>query len=473
MAHASPIAVRIPFAVVLSASGVVLLTTLFLLTLLMVIAMSGLVLSRTDLFISRNLLTGTQALWIARAGAEVGKNWLQMNLPSSALPVTLGPTPLADGTYTATIVALGEGRYRVTAVGVGPEHSRRIVVETVQLPDFTPLGVVTSVGDGLHADFDDADGGTGRRIPDFSIDGRNHASDGSLSLRCPAIAPFAVTQASAQDDLTGALATLKREVVARANSFCLADGSSAGGPCTPGLAWVRGSGALPRFTSGPCVASDPACFLNLDLAAPALRALAHPADLHLPRPPNDRGPFAPGAPSQPFVRLLSATEQTRLQTALRDVVTRIDELPADSVRSITTSITAGAHTYGTFTHPRVTLVEDGGGALDVRGGAVVNGAGVLLIPRVLRLMDATLNWVGLVLITDDGDLRVEDPAACGQILGAVIVRDDAALDRKFDLDLVRASESCPPFAVNYSCEAVSRALAMLMRTVSWTEQSDT
>ncbi|MCS6925164.1 MAG: hypothetical protein NZ578_04590 [Candidatus Binatia bacterium] len=473
MAYTSPIAVRISVAVVPKQSGVVLIATLFLLALLMIIAMSGLVLSRTDLFISRNLLTGTQALWIARAGAEIGKNWLQTNRPSSALPVTLGPAPLANGTYTATLVALGNGMYRVTAVGVGPEHSRRVVAETVQLPDFTPLGVVTSAGDGLHADFDDTSGGTGRRIPDFSIDGRNHAVDGSLSQRCPAIAPFAVTQASAQDNLIGALATLKREVVARANSFCLADGSSAEGPCTPGLAWVRGAGALPRFTSGPCVASDPACFLNLDLAAPALRAQAHPADLHLPRPPNDRGPFTPGAPIQPFVRLLSATEQTRLQTALRDIVARIDELPADTVLSITASITAGTHTYGTFARPRVTLVEDGGEALDVRGGAVVNGAGVLLVPRVLRLMNATLNWIGLVLITDDGDLRVEDPAACGQILGAVIVRDDAVFDRKFDLDLVQATGSCPPFAVNYSCEAVFRALTMLMRTVSWTEQSGT
>ncbi len=452
-----------------SVAGIILMTTLFLLALLMLVGISGLVLSRTDLLISRNLLTGTQALWAARAGAEIGKNWLEMNLPTTLLPVTLGPAPVADGTYTVTIVALGGGLYRVTAVGLGPEQSRRVVTETVQLPEFSPLGAITSVGDGLHPDFDDTSGGIGRRIPDFSLDGRDHTPEGALSALCPAIAPFAVTQASAQSDLISAVETLKREVVVRANSFCLADGSDAAGPCTPGLSWVRGPGALPRFTSGPCVASDPACFLNLDLAAAALRAVAHPADVHLPSPPNDRGPFTPGSILQPFVRLLNPTEQTRLQRALADIINRIAELPEDKLLRITTSLTSGTHTYGTFVQPRVTQVEDGSGPLEVSSGAILNGAGVLLVPRVLRLMNATLNWVGIVFITDDGDLRVEDPAACGQVLGAVIIRDDAALDRKFDLDQVQATQSCPPFAVNYSCEAVTRALTVLMRTIAWTE----
>lgn len=100
----------------------------------------------------------------------------------------------------------------------------------------------------------------------------------------------------------------------------------------------------------------------------------------------------------------------------------------------------------------------------------MNGAGVLLIPRVVRLLNATLNWQGIVLVVGDGDLRIEDPAACGQVLGAVVVRDDAAPDRKLDLDKVERGAGCAPFAVNYSCEAVTRALTVLMRTVSWTEK---
>jgi hypothetical protein len=118
------------------------------------------------------------------------------------------------------------------------------------------------------------------------------------------------------------------------------------------------------------------------------------------------------------------------------------------------------------------MVEDGAGALDISGGAVLNGAGILFIPRVLQLREATLNWQGLVVIVGDGDLRASDPAVCGQIIGAVVVRDDAAVDRKLDLDLIQHSGSCNRFTVSYSCEAVARALALLMRTDSRMEKFD-
>ncbi|MGH7964855.1 MAG: hypothetical protein ACRERD_24085 [Candidatus Binatia bacterium] len=189
-------------------AGIVLITTLLLMALLLILTTGGLVLSRTDLLISRNLTTGTQALWIARAGAEIGKNWLEINLSVTPLPVTLGPEELANGTYTVGITALGNGAYRLTASGSGPEGSERIVEEIFSLPDFTPVGAVTSDGDGLHPDFDDESGGTGRRIPDFSVDGRNHAPDGTLSPLCPDVSPFAATQAVAQNDLLAAADTL-------------------------------------------------------------------------------------------------------------------------------------------------------------------------------------------------------------------------------------------------------------------------
>jgi hypothetical protein len=184
--------------------GVVLITTLLLILLLMAVGVSGLSLSRSDLFVSRNLLTGVQALWTARAGVEDGKNWLEANLPGATFPIALGPTALENGDYTVSIEALRNGAYRLTSIGTGPEESRRVVEEIVRLPDFTPLGVITSDGDGLHPDFDDESGGLGRRIPDFNVDGRNHAMDGSLSPLCPSLSPFAASQAAAQNDLSNA-----------------------------------------------------------------------------------------------------------------------------------------------------------------------------------------------------------------------------------------------------------------------------
>lgn len=89
----------------------------------------------------------------------------------------------------------------------------------------------------------------------FSVDGRNHAPDGALSALCASVSPFATAQIAAQNDLTNAAATLKREVVTRANSFCQADGSSTlAGTCTPGLAWVRGAGCAPFAVNYSCEA---------------------------------------------------------------------------------------------------------------------------------------------------------------------------------------------------------------------------
>ncbi len=457
-----------------SESGVVLITTLLLMTLLLCIGVSGLALSRTDVMIARNLLSGVQTLWIARAGTEAGKDWLEEHLSPASLPMTLGPTVLANGAYTVEVATLGNGGYRLTSTGRGPEGSRRVIEEIVRVPDFVPSGVVISDGDGLHADFDDRSGGTGRRIPSFSIDGRNHAVDGSLSADCPAVAPFATTQAAAQTDLFTAVATLKREIVTRANAFCLASGSSTvDGVCTPGLSWVRGTSALPRFYTDPCAATDPTCFVNVDLAQAALRATATPPAWYLPEPPQNRGPFAPTETvTTPIVKLLSTSEQTRLRTALDEIITRSTALPSTQTFRISASITSGTHTYGTPETPRVTFIEDGATPIELSGGAVISGTGILLVPRVVLLRSATLNWHGLVLVLGDGDVRVEDAAACGQILGSVMIRDDAALNRKFDLDLVAGTGGCPPFAVNYSCEATARALALLAQTVSWTEKFD-
>jgi hypothetical protein len=456
-----------------SESGVVLITTLLLMTLLLCVGVSGIALSRTDVMIARNLLSGVQTLWIARAGTEVGKDWLEVQFSPTLLPTVLGPTPVANGTYTVEVASLGNGSYQLTSTGHGAEGSRRVIEEIVRVPDFAPAGVVTSDGDGLHADFDDHGGGTGRRIPGFSIDGRNHAADGSLSLDCPAVAPFATTQTAAQAELLSSLAILKREIVTRANSYCLASGSStADGVCTPGLSWVRGTGALPRFRTDPCAAADPSCFISLDLAQAALRATAMPPAWYLPDPPQNRGPFIPSeSATTPTVQLLSASEQTRLHAALDEIIARTVALSTTHVLHIDTTITSGTHTYGTPEMPRVTLIEDGAAPLELSGGAVISGAGILLISRVVQLRDATLNWHGFVLITGKGDLRIEDAAACGQILGSVVIRDDAQLDRKFDLDLA-AGTSCAPFSVNYSCETTTRALALLAQTVSWTEKFD-
>ena len=459
-----------------SERGVVLLTTLILMTVLAALGGSRTLLSRVDLFISQNLRSGVQAFWLAQAGAEVGKNWLEANLPADIFPVTLGPQTLGEGTYTVQIEELDPRRYRLTATGVGPEASRRVVEEVVALPPFMPGGAVTSLGAGPPPGFTDpttSQAGAGHRIPDFSIDGRNHALAGGLSARCPDIAPFAVSHSPAQTALINARNALQHGIVTRANRFCLADGSSTVfGACTPGLAWVRGPALLPRFAPLPCRPEDATCFLHLDLSAAALRATAQPAHVHLPAAPHDRGPFTPSSASRPFASLLSTEERGQLQTALVEIQEQIARLEPAQVLEITQHLAGGSYIYGTTVQPRVTQVRAGTGALRMGSNARVTGSGVLIIPRTVLLSNVTFQWQGIVLILDDGALRAAGPQVCGQILGAVLVQNNGSPGQKLDFGRVQRSGSCAPLAVNYSCAAVVRALALLHRTVSWTEQFD-
>ena len=459
-----------------SERGVVLLTTLILMTLLAAIGGSRTLLSRVDLFLSQNLRSGVQAFWLAQAGAEVGKNWLEANLPGETFPVTLGPQALGAGTYTVRIEELDTRRYQITATGTGAEASRRVLQEVIALPPFTPWGAVTSLGAGLRPDFIDpatSPPGSGHRIPDFSIDGRNHALAAGLSDRCPDIAPFAVSQTQAQTDLITAQHSLKQRIVTRANRFCRADGgSTVFGVCTPGLAWVRGATLLPRFDPLPCRLEDPTCFLRLDLSAAGLRATAQPTHIHLPTAPHNRGPFTPSSATTPFAYLLSTEEWRQLQTALVEIQEQIARLEPDQVLEITQHLEHDPYTYGTAAQPRVTQVQESPAPLRMANNARVTGVGVLIIPRAVLLSNVTFQWQGLVVIVGEGDLRAVGPNVCGQILGAVLVHDNGSPGQKLDFDRVQRSSACAPLAVNYSCEAVVRALMLLHRTVSWTEQFD-
>ena len=242
--------------------------------------------------------------------------------------------------------------------------------------------------------------------------------------------------------------------------------------CTPGLAWVRGPTLLPRFDPLPCRPEEPTCFLRLDLSAAALRATAQPAQVHLPAAPNDRGPFTLSSASTPFAYLLSAEEQSQLQTARTTIQEQAARLEPDQVLEITHHLESGAYAYGTAVQPRVTQLQEGPSSLRMGNNARVTGAGILIIPRVVLLSNVTFQWQGLVVIVDEGDLRAVGPNVCGQILGAVLVQDNGSSSQNLDFNRVRRGSACPPCAINYSCAAVVRALMLLHRTVSWTEQVD-
>lgn len=490
-------------------TGIALPTTLVIMAALLGLGSAGLIFSRSDLMVSKNVVDGTKALWAAGAGTEVGKNWLETNLSSGPFPTTLDPTTLADGTYTVTIdrytTGVSDGKFRITSTGTGPNNARKVVEEVVRVPGLNPLAAINIDGDGTHPDFDDGGGGTGRRIPDFSIDGRDHDQNGNIPGVCgnniPAIAG---TQGNIQTDVSGAVDDLKCNIVKRANSNSVCGGcpTSPGSNCDFGLCWVRSLGYTDNQNCNP---SDPNCCKNLDLSDSRLRATSDPPASNTPASPNNRGPFMFDTPADitdpPLVQILDASGIAQLRQAINDILDLSLAAPASKKLCVTGDITTSG-TYGTWAAPKIVIIPkpnsqnsrlaalsnappcngQQGNDLDIKSGAVVNGTGILIVPKKLRVKDATLNWQGIVVVLEDGDFRVEDEDACGAILGAVILQDDQGNDPKVDLDKVEASDHrnlpipppapCPNgFSINYSCEAINNAFSkLLMQTASWTEQ---
>ena len=480
--------------------GSALLTSLLLMAILMSVSSSGLVLSRSDLIISKNVVEQTKTLWIAAAGTEVGKNWLEANLGLTALPTTLGPTTVGDGDYTVTIdrytPGTVDGRYRIVAAATGLENAEKVVEEVVRVINPLAFPAVINVdGNGIDPDFDDGSGGTGRKIPDFSIDGRNHDLAGTgLSVACQNVSPLAGTDPSIQTEIMDEISDLQCEMVKRANAFC--NQSGGGSDCTPGLYWMRGSGASPRYDDDAgCNTADPDCCKNFDLTAPELRAMAvldnsvNPPLVSTPPAPEDRGPFLPIDGADPLVKGLNSTESTTLSETIDQILAYAAATPSGQKIVLSSDINGGTHTFGSLSEP--TIVE-ANGPIDIGGNAIINGVGILIVRDRLRIRDATFNWTGIVLVLDNGgELRVDDEEGCGSITGVVVLQDDGGAPR-IDVDKVGSDSPLParclaptnptgptvtsppydrsPFTFNYSCEAAERALVKTMRTVSWVEQ---
>ena len=517
--------------------GIALPITLVVMSALVGLAGAGLILSRSDLMISNNVVTGAKAIWTAMAGAEIGKNWLKANLTSGPFPTTLGPTTYVSGNYTVTIdrynSGTNDGKFRITSTGVGPDNSHRVVEEVVRIPDLVNIvGAVTIDGDETGSQLNtnylsDMVIPLSKEIPSFSIDGRNHDKDGNLSNTCADISPIAGTTNNLNTDVTGRVDSLKDNIV-KESFNC----NETGTDCPPGLFWVRGSlpGANYRYirsgTDCPgcgCPTNPllPQCYQNLDLSAPELWAtavtdnLVNPPAVTIPVAPNDRGPFMYDTPANVtdpnLVKVLTSTEVTQLQKAINDILDFAINAQASEKVCIVGDISGGTQTIGTWTDPKIAIVSDpnsnnlrmkalstaapcsgaggSGNDLDVKDGAVVDGAGILIVPKRLRIEDATFNWQGIVVVLDDGDLRVTDSDACGTIIGAVILQDLQGNDPKLDLDTVEQqgnggvcavrpplgcnpyTNQCTPFSINYSCEAVDNALGnLILQTISWSEK---
>ncbi|MFQ5916968.1 MAG: hypothetical protein ACE5I0_04065 [Candidatus Binatia bacterium] len=459
--------------------GVVMVISLLILALLVGAGVGAIVSTQTDLKTSSNVKVGAQAFYLASAGIERGKQQLVGSGSVSAINENFGA-----GSYSVTITGLGSGKYRLTSTACLPAgnpcpsgNSKKIIEIIMSSPGFTPSAAISIDGDGTHSDFDDGSGGTGNKIPSFSVDGRNHSADGSsLSSTCANVSPFAGTESGANTDITDAADNLKRRIVQRANSFC------PGTDCTDGLNYVEGLGLTDQQNDCP----GTQCYENLDLSARELRGATDATPLV-----DQRGPFTPIDPL-PLVKPLTSTEVIQLQQSIADIIELSNSSSASKKNCISADIREGTSTFGTPSDPKITYVLKApcpsnptyiagvqqGADLDIKDGAVVNGAGILIVPKRLRIRDATFNWQGIVLVVEDGDFRADTGGGgsgntCGAINGALILQDDQGNDTKLDLDKVTdggCTSPDKPFSINFSCDAVNVSLRSLLKQISWVEK---
>ncbi|MFQ5542238.1 MAG: hypothetical protein ACE5E2_05365, partial [Candidatus Binatia bacterium] len=469
-----------------NSQGMALVVVTLLMSIFLTLTGAGLLFSQLDLKMAGNHKLGTEAFHIADAGIVRGKEWLDGNLTSGPFPTTIADS-FGSGSYTVIVdrftPGTNDGTYRITSTGLRLNDTKKAIESVVKRPSFNPPAVITIDGDGTHSDFDDGSGGTGSRIPAFSIDGRDHSADGSsLAPTGIALSAFAGTELGINTDITSSASDLKKRIVKRANAFC------PGADCTPGLYYVKDMNLTDN--DGDCL--GPQCYENLGLSDPGLRATARdgttsPPTYTFPSSPDDAGPFTPISGSSPLVKNLNSTEISELQQSIQDIIELSNASPASKKNCISNDIIGGTYTFGTPSDPMVTFIGDpcssnptyvpggNGNDLDVRNGAVVSGAGILIVPRRLRLRDATFNWQGIVLVVEDGDFRVGQGGgggsenSCGSINGAIILQDDAGNDPKLDMDKVApGSATCESFSVNFSSEAVNNTLDLL-EVVSWKE----
>lgn len=309
--------------------------------------------------------------------------------------------------------------------------------------------------------FNNGSEGTGSRIPPTNIDGRPRDISGNLlppGNGCAATASMATDSDKSTTDLKGALDDLRQNIVQRANAFCNADGSNAGGKaCTPGLWWVRGTDATPRFTQSNCNATSPNCYKNLNLSAPQLDPLVPPST-------NQSAPFI-GTPGN--VDPLISQVQT---STLQDQISTIQQVVNDSVGqpnylTIPGSTINSNVTYGSVTNPVIVVASDPGG-LEVQNGATVTGYGILVVPNNFQIDAATFQWTGIVLVEPpSGEFRL-DTNSTGFINGALMLQASANGTTN-----VRTSDSdSSTFTISYSCDAIDMAFrSAALKIISYSE----
>jgi len=481
------------------------------------------------------------------AAVPLGYKWVRINLKTNRIaapyyvdqkgdPTTLdtrvcwdgkteqlspgGATPACDANgmqpvYMLTSLALSQGTrnlLRAEVVGASIRPPGAITMDVGSSTSATPITATFSVSGAPNATL----------IPLTSIDGRVHKADGSLSTAssCSQVAALASNSPQGTTSLETGLNALRQSIVVAANNSCNADGSSisASNPCTASLAWVRGTGALPRFTppsasptptpapipapsptpvpvtstsnsgSGSsghdghddhsptptptptpipsptptptpvpttdCSTATQSCYTNLDLSDSHLTAAA---PLFTGNPGNSGDPAAYQSPTANIV--------VNENQAILDYVAARKTSGTNYYELASTSLNP-AQTYGTPDQPAVLVITDS----SLKLNANLTGFGILQVPNDFEIQSSNLQWTGIVMVrsssTSPSGKFLINTGATGTINGALMLQ---ALTQ---FTLSTSSIGAGNFTVSYSCEAIDAAMGNRpLKVVSHTETS--
>ena len=335
-----------------------------------------------------------------------------------------------------------------------------------------PPGALTLESQEAAPAFNNGSEGTGVRIPPTNIDGRARDINGNVLAPgngCAAVPSMATDSSNSTTDLKGALDDLRQNIVQRANDFCNADGSNAGGKtCTPGLWWVRGTDPTPRFDQSNCTTSAVNCYKNLNLSAPELDAQSASFAPHVPQVvlPQQN-------PSAPFIGASGNVDPLITQTStnvLQNQISTVNQVVSDSAGqpnffTIPSATINSNVTFGSLTNPAIVVATASGG-LEIQNGATVTGFGILVVPNNFQIDAATFQWTGVVLVEPpSGEFRL-DAGATGFINGALLLQASANGTTN-----VRTSDSdSSAFTISYSCDAIDLAFRSApLKIISYSE----
>jgi hypothetical protein len=467
----------------------------------------------------------------------LGYKWVRINLKTNRIaapyfvdqqgdPATLDTRVCWDGKSEqllpgpATMTCDANGMlpvYMLTSLSMA-QGTRNLLRAEVVGPSIRPPGAITmDVGGStsstpVSAIFTVLGAPNTALIPSTSIDGTPHTVTGATPSSCNPVSALASNTPQGTASLQSGLNDLRRAIVNAANSSCDQFGNPVS-TCTPPLAWVRGTGALPQFTTTGGSASPSPTPTPLPTPAPSPSPISSgsnsgsntsghdgshdhnptptptPTPTPIPTPTPTPPPTGdcstatqscytnldlsspklnslfvgnPGNSGDPAVyQAQSPAIVTNENQAVLDYIAARKKSNTNYYELASTSLNP-AQVYGSINQPAVLIITDS----SLKLSANLTGFGILQVSNDFEV-SSTLQWTGIVMVRSSSGTFLVNTGAAGFINGALMLQGD-----QLSLTNANTGSGTTPatFTISYSCTAIDLAMGSRpLKVISQTE----